>query len=65
MLPLVVLSFRWFFCLLGCGSFHFVLWIPQFLGALVYYDWQGFIMVMVGIIILNGEKVLVLKFGFK
>ncbi len=34
---------RCFFCLLGCGSFHFVPCILPFLGALVFYDWQGFI----------------------
>jgi hypothetical protein len=32
--PLVVCPLRWFFCLLGCESFHFVPCIPPFLGAL-------------------------------
>jgi hypothetical protein len=27
---------RWFFCLLGHGSFHFVPCFPPFLGTLVY-----------------------------
>jgi hypothetical protein len=39
----VVRLLRWFFCLLGHGSFHFVLCFPPFLGALIIYDWQGFI----------------------
>ncbi len=29
---------RWFVYLLRCGSFHFVYYIPPFLGALVFYD---------------------------
>ncbi len=33
---------RWFFCLLGCGSFHFVPRIPPFWGALVYWPLAGF-----------------------
>ncbi len=34
---LMVCPLRWFFCLLGRGSFHFVLCIPPFfLGALVF-----------------------------
>jgi len=41
---IVIRPLRWFFCFLGCGSFHFVPCIPPFLGALVFfYDWQGFI----------------------
>jgi hypothetical protein len=38
------------------SPFFWVLWF--------IYDWQGFIMLMVGILVLNGGKVLVLKFGF-
>jgi hypothetical protein len=34
--PFVVHPLRWFFCLLGQASFHFVPCIPLFLGALVY-----------------------------
>ncbi len=34
--PLKVCPLRWFFCLLGHGSFHFVPCIPPFLGALVF-----------------------------
>jgi hypothetical protein len=41
--PFVVHLLRWFFCFLGRGSFHFVPCITPFLGALVFYDWQGFI----------------------
>jgi len=32
----------WFFCLFGHGSFHFVLCIPFFLGALIYLWLVGF-----------------------
>jgi hypothetical protein len=39
---LVVPPLRWFFCLLGPGSFHFVLWIARLLGALVYLWLVGF-----------------------
>jgi hypothetical protein len=41
--PFVVHLLRWFFCLFGHGSFHFVPCMPPFLGALVFYDWQSFI----------------------
>jgi hypothetical protein len=34
--PFVVHPLRWFFHLLGHGSFHFVRCIPPFWGALVY-----------------------------
>jgi hypothetical protein len=34
---IVVRPLRWFFCFLGCGSFHFVPRIPPFLGALVFF----------------------------
>jgi hypothetical protein len=40
--PLVVSLLRWFFCLLGGGSFHFVLCILPILGALVYLWLAGF-----------------------
>jgi len=35
--PLVFHPLGWFFCLLGCGSFHFVPFISPFLGALVLF----------------------------
>ncbi len=31
--PLLLTLDRWFFCLLGCGSFHFVPCIPPFFGC--------------------------------
>ncbi len=34
---IAVRPLRWFFCFLGCGSFHFVPRIPPFLGALVFF----------------------------
>ncbi len=34
--PLVVCPLRWFICLLGHESFHFVPCFPSLLGALVY-----------------------------
>ncbi len=40
--PLVVCPLRWFFCLLGRGSFHFVPCIHPFLGTLVYFWLAGF-----------------------
>jgi hypothetical protein len=40
--PFVVRPLRWFFCLDGCGSFHFVPCIPPFLDALVYLWLAGF-----------------------
>ncbi len=40
--PSVVRLLRWFFCLLGHGSFHFVLFTPPFLGALIYLWLAGF-----------------------
>jgi hypothetical protein len=35
--PLVVCPFRWFFCLLGHGFFHFVPCIPPFFGCFVLF----------------------------
>ncbi len=36
MFPFVIRLHRWFFCLLGRGSFHFFLCISPFLDALIY-----------------------------
>ncbi len=41
--PSVVCLLRWFFCLLGHGSFHFFFLLPLFWVLLFIYDWQGFI----------------------
>jgi hypothetical protein len=40
---LVVCPLRRFICLLGCGSFHFVLCFLLFWVLLLIYGWQGFI----------------------
>jgi len=40
----VVRPLRWFFCLLGCGSFHFVPFVSSFFQVFWFIcDWQGFI----------------------
>ncbi len=48
--PLVVRPLRWFFCLLGHESFHFVPCIPPFFFWVLWfiYDWQGFIIISFG-----------------
>ncbi len=40
--PIMVHLFRWFFCFLEHGSFHFVPCIPPFFGVVVYL-WLGWI----------------------
>jgi len=37
MFPLCVLPLRWFFCLLGGGSFHSVLCIPPYFGCFGFF----------------------------
>jgi hypothetical protein len=64
MFPLVVPPFSGSFVFLNVGPSILFFEIPVFWVLWFIYDWQGFIMLMVGILILNGGKVLVLEFGF-
>ncbi len=44
--PLVVCPLMQFICVLGHGSFHFVLCFPPFFGVLIFYGWQGVIILV-------------------
>ncbi len=65
--PFVVRPLRWFFCLVGCGSFHFVPCILplSFLGALVYLSLAGFHHITTSTNINDCENILCYTFGIR